>query len=454
MWRRKQRVYSVDRLIQEMSHLRDVHGAECFVLAYDQFTSNKSFVRAFCHRLLEQGLETIPWYCISRLDTVNSQDLALMRQAGCESMCYGIDSGSQKTLDFIHKHIDRDILYQRVRETTDLGMTPTLSFIVGFPEEEQEDIDATLILALMTGIQGKSAPLIQMPTVLPGTELHARYHTMLTREVDTYFALGMEFSQGKRLESDERLINTFPDIFSSFYNLPCPAMSLQDLGLITEIFPLIVLTYPMSFFLMVRSLEKSPTQCFFEWLHWAKESNHCDDLMTAGKNCLHLFPNFVIKCIHNELTASFGHLQDLLRYETILFEAGSRSILPKGTDQESEDNLCHQYPIRNEGVQVQEFSYHLPTILADLKQEVVREFYSEESSILVFLPQESGCQVHEINAFGRDFLNLSDGQATVREVAVQLYDLYAESLDFETFMSSCENSASLLAREQCIYLKA
>ena len=47
----------------------------------------------------------------------------------------------------------------------------TLSFVIGFPEEEREDIDKTLTLALKTGIQGNSNPLIQLPTVLPGTEL-------------------------------------------------------------------------------------------------------------------------------------------------------------------------------------------------------------------------------------------------------------------------------------------
>ena len=91
-----------------------------------------------------------------------------MREAGCDSMCYGIDSGSERTLTFIRKRIDRNILLRRVRETTDEGMRPTLSFVIGFPEEEREDVDATLGLALRTALRGESAPLLQLPTVLGG----------------------------------------------------------------------------------------------------------------------------------------------------------------------------------------------------------------------------------------------------------------------------------------------
>jgi len=31
---------------------------------------------------------------------------------------------------------------------------PTLSYVIGFPEEESEDVDQTLLLALRTGILG------------------------------------------------------------------------------------------------------------------------------------------------------------------------------------------------------------------------------------------------------------------------------------------------------------
>jgi radical SAM superfamily enzyme YgiQ (UPF0313 family) len=119
-----------------MSHLHTEFGAECFLLAYDQFTANRAFVEAFCERVIGAGLNHVPWYCISRLDTVDGALLGLMRKAGCESMCYGIDSGSKRTLAFIRKQVRKEDLYKRVVETAENGLIPTLSFVIGFPEEE------------------------------------------------------------------------------------------------------------------------------------------------------------------------------------------------------------------------------------------------------------------------------------------------------------------------------
>jgi len=252
MWRRRCRTFAIPRLIDEMRTLADSHGAECFLLAYDQFTADRRFVEAFCHGVLESGLER-SWYCISRLDTVDRELLALMRRAGCESMCYGIDSGSRRTLAFIRKQIDPDILHCRVAETVREGMVPTLSFVVGFPEEEREDIDATLRLALQTGVRGNANPLMQIPTVLPGTDLHRRYLDTLVRGADSYFALGIEFDHGRRLAEDEARIAADPELFSSFYNLPCRGLEIDELSRIAEGFPLLVNLFPRSFLLLCRA---------------------------------------------------------------------------------------------------------------------------------------------------------------------------------------------------------
>lgn len=148
IWRKRTRIFSIDRLIRDMKNLAENFGAECFLFAYDQFTAKRGFAERFCRGVIDAGLNRFPWYCISRLDTVDGPLLNLMREAGCESMCYGIDSGSKKTLAFIRKNIDQEALFERVRETTEAGIVPTLSFVIGFPEESKQDIEDTLLLAL------------------------------------------------------------------------------------------------------------------------------------------------------------------------------------------------------------------------------------------------------------------------------------------------------------------
>ncbi|MFH1481778.1 MAG: radical SAM protein, partial [Pseudomonadota bacterium] len=322
MWRRIARNFSVSRLVKEMANLHENFGAECFLLAYDQFTARRRFVEEFCHKVIDEGLNRLPWYCISRLDSLDAGLLALMREAGCESMCFGVDSGSKRTLSFIRKNIDQEILYQRIKETSAQGIIPTLSFVIGFPEEEKEDIDETLALALRAGIVGNNNPLIQMPTVLPGTELHSSYQGRLVRRLDTYFALGTEFDQGRRLKSDEDIIDSDAVLFSSFYNLPCPGRPLEELNLIATYFPLIVRFYPKSFLLL--SLERGETisDLFIRFLHWLDRLLERKAPSLTPKDCYLHFRDFVLEMRIKEGEMVRKHLPDVLKYENLSLEAG------------------------------------------------------------------------------------------------------------------------------------
>ena len=105
-----------------------------------------------------------------------------------------------------------------------------------------------------------------MTTILPGTDLYKKYRRRLVRDVDTYFSLGIEFDQGKRIASDDALIDSDPDIFSSFYNVPCPAASLEELNLTANYFTIIATLYPRSFFLLSLELNRSILDLFFGFL--------------------------------------------------------------------------------------------------------------------------------------------------------------------------------------------
>ena len=383
LWRRRTRTFSPSRIVDEIENLHKNYEAECFLLAYDQFTANRSFVESFCRKIIESGLNHLPWYCISRLDSLDSSLLALMREAGCESMCYGIDSGSKKTLSFIRKNIDHEILYTRVVETADQGIIPTLSFVIGFPKEERRDIDETLTLALRSGIVGNSNPLIQLPTVLPGTDLYTRYGERLVREVDTYFALGLEFDGGKRLESDEELINTDPMIFSSFYNLPCPGMPIEELNLIALYFPLVVRLYPKSFLLLSIECGETVSKLFIDWLRWVKGHLKREEITLSPRDCYLHFSDFASELLVKIADRKIKHLPELMRYENIAIDAAGsvsrRELLP--IDLQVMEELK---PIADETAIVEEFDFNLPVIILDMKNGNFQDSYQTEKTVLVF----------------------------------------------------------------------
>jgi radical SAM superfamily enzyme YgiQ (UPF0313 family) len=443
MWQRRTRTFSIPRITHEMRRLRDLSGAECFLLAYDQFTADRRFVEDFCRRVMDEGLNDTPWYCISRLDSMDVALLRLMREAGCESMCYGIDSGSARTLAFIGKQIDKNILYQRVRETTEEGMVPTLSFVIGFPEEEREDVDKTLSLALMTGIQGNSNPLIQLPTVLPGTELHRRYADRLVRETDTYFSLGLEFDNGRRLETDSRLISSDPALFSGFHNLPCAGLSLNELDRISRFFPFIVNLYPKTFLLLGLALREPASMLFSRFLDHVAIAEARTALSLTPDECRRHVPRFTGQMLAVACDSRWKHLSGIVVYETLMLETGflSRSRAT-GTADLCRLDAC--LPQRNSTVVIREFSFNLPEIITDLKAGVFRDSYPEEPTLLVFFPGEKVTEVTQINEFGRDLLDLSDGSASIEEIAGDLYCRYGSGMGRESFIGECRQAIDTL----------
>lgn len=449
MWRRRTRTFSVERLMREMLTLRDSHGAECFLLAYDQFTADRSFAEAFCKGVIDEGLNTLPWYCISRLDTVDAGLLALMMEAGCESMCYGIDSGSKRTLAFIRKRIDDSILFRRVRETTEQGLVPTLSFVIGFPEEERSDIDATLELALMTGVQGNSNPLIQMPTVLPGTELHRTYAEKLVREVDTYFALGIEFSDGSRLMEDEALIQSDPFLFSSFYNLPNPNMELTELDRLAAHFPLAAKLYPTSFLLLGRATEQSVSQLFGDFLDWVDQAEDRAPGTLSAADCYRHFSSFAGHRLDG-LQTGWPHLPSVISYETKALEAGKFANIAQVGNMDI-DRLDQWRPQRNRDVLVAAFAYDMPTILDDLKSGCIHEIYPPHQVWLVFRQQDEMLDITEINDFGRDLLEMCDGTHPIEDVAERLYSDYGQEMTPAAFAESCREAAAELESMNLLY---
>ncbi len=442
LWQRRTRAYSIDRLMLEMRRLRDTQGAQCFLLAYDQFTADRRFVEGFCQRVLSEGLQDLAWYCISRLDTVDASLLELMRQAGCESMCYGIDSGSQRTLAFIRKQVDPSILLRRVQETTDLGLVPTLSFVIGFPEEERADIDATLTLALQTGIQGNSNPLIQLPTVLPGTELYSRYAGQLRREADTYFALGLEFADQQRLPEDEKLIREHPALFSSFYNLPCAGLSLAELDRLAEGFPYLVNLFPKSFLLLAKILNLSVSRLYGDWLDWLEKQRGRQQPLLTPADCFKFFPEYC-RQQRGEQPGDFQHFEEVLRYENCALEVGkfAAADIPGMIDL---CNLQGWRPRCSASSQVADFQYDLPRIVNDLKAEQILPSYPLQATWLVFQQSGSRLEVTEINQFGREFLRLCDGSRTVEEIAEALFADFADGLEFSIFLDECRQALATL----------
>lgn len=228
MFARTVRARSPENIIEEIRFLTVKWGVRQFLMTYDLFDFNRDYVKDFCIKVIEAKLD-ISWECRCRIEILDEEAIRLMHQAGCFHVLFGIESGSTRTLKAIKKTTNLSKMRERIESVVKGGLSPIFSFVVGFPEETSEDVDATLALGLFCRLIGDSYVNLHMPTPLPGTELWQQSKDMLVLSNMTGdMASGVSFSLGKGLLAEDlERIKQYPHLFSTFYNIDPPHLGIR-----------------------------------------------------------------------------------------------------------------------------------------------------------------------------------------------------------------------------------
>jgi len=171
---RRYRLKSAARLVAELDFLHDAYGLSDFALTHDMFTANRNKVSQFCEAVGDRGYT---WSCSARMDCVDTELLEAMRAAGCQSMYFGVETGSRRMQKISDKHLDLDLVAPVLDATEALGMKAVVSMITGYPEETSEDQADTL--DMLGACAARSADLVSLQLHLltpePGTVLFNQY---------------------------------------------------------------------------------------------------------------------------------------------------------------------------------------------------------------------------------------------------------------------------------------
>ncbi|WP_329453599.1 B12-binding domain-containing radical SAM protein (plasmid) [Streptomyces sp. NBC_01724] len=143
LWRRRYRLKSPERIVAEMRLYHEEYGARQFLLHQQLFTVNKAKTRAFCETLIAADLP-VEWSCFTRSDCVDPEMLTLMKRSGCNTVLFGVESGAQEIQDVVRKKTDVNRVSEQIALTMKHGIKPQLSYILGFPEETPENLQATV----------------------------------------------------------------------------------------------------------------------------------------------------------------------------------------------------------------------------------------------------------------------------------------------------------------------
>lgn len=129
-WRARSAVNVLDEMEQVVKEM----GIRSVIIYDDLFTLDPQRVQEICQGILERGLK-FEWKCEGRVDRVDEEMLAWMKKAGCVLIAYGVESGTQKGLDYLRKGTTLEQARRAFALTHKAGIRPMAYFILGIPVE-------------------------------------------------------------------------------------------------------------------------------------------------------------------------------------------------------------------------------------------------------------------------------------------------------------------------------
>lgn len=187
-WGRGFRGHSVPYVLDAIAAVLPRLRVKMIQVKDDTFTTNKKRVIELCRGIRERKLNFL-WSCDTRVDVLNEELLYEMRLAGCQRLSLGVESGSQKILDGIHKKITKEEIIAATEMAKKYGVHVRFYMMLGNRGETAETFRETLEFL---EVAKPHQYIFSCLSIYPGTEdfRDAEASGWLDREV--YFKEGFQ----------------------------------------------------------------------------------------------------------------------------------------------------------------------------------------------------------------------------------------------------------------------
>jgi radical SAM superfamily enzyme YgiQ (UPF0313 family) len=166
---RKYRMRSTRNVVDEIELLHKTYNVEHFTFCDDAFTVDQTRTEEMCNEILRRGLK-IRWNCGTRVDMLTKPLLEKMKEAGCISVWFGVESGSQQVLDAMKKGITPELTTKVFGWVREVGLKPVPNVILGFPGETKESAWKTI--KFVEKISPDDVGFYNVATPFPGTPMY------------------------------------------------------------------------------------------------------------------------------------------------------------------------------------------------------------------------------------------------------------------------------------------
>lgn len=141
MWQRCIRYRSASEVVRELRHLQENFGVNIVFFEDLSFSSSPERIKELCQEIHRQNM-IINWWCQTNVGLVEKELLSVMKEAGCHTIAFGVESLDNHSLQQMGKARSQtvDKIKKAIDLATAVGMITWAYYVIGFPWETKESI--------------------------------------------------------------------------------------------------------------------------------------------------------------------------------------------------------------------------------------------------------------------------------------------------------------------------
>lgn len=141
---------TMETVRKELDEYVDKYDPNYWFIIDDSFTARpKKDLVALCQLL---GEYKISWWCNTRIEAVDEEILAAMKENYCDRIQFGIECGNEKyRMSVLKRNITNQRYYDKIPTINNCGISYGLNIIIGMPDETKEMVFETIDLVKRFG---------------------------------------------------------------------------------------------------------------------------------------------------------------------------------------------------------------------------------------------------------------------------------------------------------------
>lgn len=168
---KKPRYPSLEYVLRLIEHRLESFGLDHICFWDDVFTFNRERTMALCKEMVSRRLNIL-WGCQTRVDLVDDELLAVMAEAGCVLIEYGVENVDPEVVRSLRKGVKLNQVSTAIKATHGVAISMQINLMVGNVADTEDTMLSNIRFGREVLQHYNALPCFWVATPLPGTELY------------------------------------------------------------------------------------------------------------------------------------------------------------------------------------------------------------------------------------------------------------------------------------------